>query len=102
MRVHFKSKFGSLPVFELILFFCEISLELLELGIVLVNGLSLLIDLLLQCHSDLIHIVTMLIDPVFGSHDIFLEVLHAERPLIESNVERSYVTKKEQVQVNNG
>ena len=92
-----KSKLGRkkicLPVFELILFFGKIALELLELGIVLVNRLSLLVDLLLQCHRDLVHIVTMLIDPVFGAHDIFLEVLHAERPLVESNVERSYVTK---------
>lgn len=41
----------------------------------------------------------MLIDPVFGAHDIFLEVLHAERPLIESNVERSYVTKNNEIEI---
>ena len=75
-----------LPILELILLFSELSLHLLELHRVLLNRLRLLIDLLLQGARHLHHVLIVLVDPITRPIDIFLQVLQAERPLVQSNI----------------
>ena len=75
------------PVFELILLFGKFSLHLFQLHRVLLNRLRLLIDLLLQRARHFHHLLIVLIDPIAGAIDIFLQILKTKRPLIEANIE---------------
>ena len=77
-----------LPVLKLILLFGELALHLLQLHRVLLDRLRLLVDLLLERARDLHHFRVMLPDSLAGTVHVLLQVLQAERPLIETNVQR--------------
>lgn len=53
---------GYLPIFQLILLLCEFSLQLFELGVVLLDRVILLIDLLLKRFCDLGHVFVVTLD----------------------------------------
>ena len=79
----------------MVLFLHKVTLELLKLGVVLLNSLGFLVDLLLQRLGDLVHVFVVLVDLVARLVHVLLQVLQAERALIQANVERCDVTKKE-------
>ena len=81
-----------LPVLELILLFGELALHLLQLHRVLLDRLRLLVDLLLERARDLHHLRVVLADPLAGTVHVLLQVLQAESPLIETNVQRGDIT----------
>ena len=86
----------DLPVLELVLLFDEVSLELLKLGVILLDRLSLLVDLLLQRLRDLVHVLVVLVDLLTGLVHIFLQVFKAERTLVQTDIQRRDITKEQQ------
>ena len=73
---------GYLLVFHGVLLFSEFLFHFVKHLGVLVNGLVLFIDLLLQCASDLHHVLFMHVYFVSRTMDIFGEVLVTESALI--------------------
>lgn len=94
-----KRRIIHLPVLELVLFLDKVTLELLKLGVVLLNGLGFLIDLLLQRLGNLVHVFIVLVDLVTCLVHVLLEVLQAEGALVQADVERSDITKQERQKV---
>ena len=90
-----KRRIIDLPVLELVLFLDKVTLKLLKLGVVLLYGLGLLVDLLLQRLGDLVHVFVVLVDLVARLVHVLLEVLQAEGALVQADVERSDITKQE-------
>ena len=78
----------DLPIFESILLFSEFAFKLLKLHVELLNGLSLLVDLLLQGARNLHHILVVLVDLVPRPVHVLLKVVQAERALIQSDIQR--------------
>ena len=78
-------------VFQMLLLFSELSFHLFVLHLMLLNRLRFLIDLLLQCASDLHHLFVVLLDLFTSLVHILLEVLKTDGPLIQTNVQRSDV-----------
>lgn len=60
------------PVFKLVLLLNELSFHLLQLHGVLINGLCLLIDLLLECPRDFHHVLLVLVDLLASLPYVFL------------------------------
>ena len=77
----------------MVLFLDKVTLELLKLGVVLLNGLGFLIDLLLKRLGNLVHVFIVLVDLVTCLVHVLLEVLQAECALVQADVERSDITK---------
>ena len=81
-----------LPILALILLLLELSFHLFQLHSVLVDGLRLLINLLLQGARDLHHVLIVSVDLVSGFVRIFLEVFQTESTLVQSDIERGDIT----------
>lgn len=79
---------GIEPVLQSVLLFGKLSFHLLEAHGVLVDGLSLLVDLLLEGASDLHHIIVVHIDLLSRPVRILYQVFKAERPFVQPNVQR--------------
>ena len=76
----------------MLLLFSKLSLHLLVLHLVLLDGLRLLVDLLLQGARDLHHLLVVPLDPLTRPVHILLQVLQAHCALIQPNVQRCDVT----------
>ena len=76
----------------MLLLFSKLSLHLLVLHLVLLNGLRLLVDLLLEGARDLHHLLVVLLDPLTSPVHILLQVLQTHRPLVQPDVQRCDVT----------
>ena len=67
---------------QLLLLFSELPLKLFQFGVVLIDGLSLLINLLLQGARDLQHVPLVLSDILARLVYVLLQVLQAHGPLV--------------------
>ena len=88
-----------LPILELILLFGELALHLLQLHRVLLDRLRLLVDLLLERARDFHHFRVVLADSLAGTVHVLLQILQAERPLIETNVQRGDIAVNKKARV---
>ena len=82
----------------MILLLGELTLHLLKLHRVLVDGFSFLINLLLQRTGDLHHVLVVAVDLISGTVRVLLQVLQAEGPLVKTDVERGDIATKANAQ----
>lgn len=80
------NRLSVIPILHLILLLCELPLELLQLGVVLLNSIVLLIDLLLQRFSDLSHVLVVGLDLLTCLPHICPQFLMTLCSLIQPNV----------------